>query len=219
MEFIFQISDYNDPALEAETAELLRQRLEAYSRQAAPGLWKATDKLNAYAAKGPGREKRRKRYCVYGAFLIALGIFTLVPGLTEPKIPSLIFAGGFAVAWGVWSLCFRERKPPALPASCRKEAAELLANHREAYWEQSRAEVRVDEAGISITVDEIQNNVPYGEITGVFEAERLWLLVYSGEKAMLLQKQDLRAGEEGAFLPYLQKHIKNSNLPYKGEST
>ena len=32
MEFLFQITNYNDPALDAEAAELLRQRLEARSR-------------------------------------------------------------------------------------------------------------------------------------------------------------------------------------------
>ena len=78
-EVVFHLSGYHDPALDEETVQLLVQRLEAHSRRAAPEIWAATDKLNAYAAKGPGREKRRTRYRVYGVILLALGIFVLVP--------------------------------------------------------------------------------------------------------------------------------------------
>lgn len=208
MEFQFKPTSCDDPALDAETAELMRQRLEAGSRKVMPGMWKVTDKLNAYASKGPDREKRLTRCRVYGVLLIALGIFALVPGLMEPRTPSLIWAGG----WAIFAGCFefylvKGKKPLRPPASCRKEAARLLANYREVYREQSK--VRVDEAGISVTAGEIQNTVPYGEITGVFETERLWLLVYSGEKALLLQKKDLVSGEPEKFRPYLQGKIIN----------
>ena len=87
MDFIFHITNYDDPALDAEAAELLRQRLEAKSRQTVPGMWRVTDRLNARASKGPGRETRR-RYRVYGVLLMALGVFALVPGLMEPQIPA-----------------------------------------------------------------------------------------------------------------------------------
>ena len=40
-------------------------------------------------------------------------------------------------------------------------------------------------------------------MTGAFESEQLWLLVCSGERAILLQKKDLIAGEAEKFLPYL----------------
>ena len=75
MEFVFRISRYDDPSLEEETTRLLARRLEIRSREAIPGLWKAIDNLNAYAAKGPGRETRRVRYRVYGVLLTSMGIF------------------------------------------------------------------------------------------------------------------------------------------------
>ena len=103
MEFAFHLSPYDAPFLEEEAARLLAQRLEAHSREAVPGLWKAVDNLNAYAAKGPGRETRRTRYRVYGAVLIALGIFVLVPGLAEPRTPSLIAAGTIGIVSGILS--------------------------------------------------------------------------------------------------------------------
>lgn len=207
MEFVFQLSDYHDPALDGETAELLRQRLEAYSRQAMPRLWKVTDRLNAHTADTAAR--RRKRYRVYGVILIALGVFALVPGLTEPRIPGLILAGSFATAWGLWSLFLRERKPPAPPPSCCKEAAGLLEDQRRVNWKEAQGMVRVDEAGVTWSAGDICETVPYGEITGVFETERLWMLTCWRDLAMLLQKKDLVSGKVEDFLPYLQGKIAN----------
>lgn len=217
MEFVFRPSSYDCPALEAETAELLRRRLEARSRQAAPGVWRVTDKLNAHAAKGPGIGKRR--YRVYGVILIALGIFALVPGLMEPRIPSLIVTGGFAALMGVWCLCLRERRPLQPPASCRREAAALLKARRETDWDALRAEVRFDEAGWFVKTAEGESRTAYEDLRSVFETERLWLLVGGTEQALLLQKKDLVSGEAGDFLPYLQGKIINQSLPHKGEST
>lgn len=208
MEFLFQITNYDDPALEAEAAELLRQRLEARSREVVPGMWKVTDRLNARAARGPGREKRR-RYRVYGVLLVALGVFALVPGLMEPWIPSLIAAGGFAVIMGVWCLCLREKRPLQRPASCKKEAAELLAGRRAVDWGKAAAEVRFDGSGMTVSAQEDREAVPYGDMTGIFETERLWLLVYGGEKALLLQKKDLTSGAAAEFPPFLRDKINN----------
>lgn len=218
MEFVFRVSNYDAPELESETAELLRRRLEARSRQVMPGMWKVTDKLNAHAAKGPGRRTRR-RYKVYGVILIALGVFALVPGLMEPRIPSLIVTGGFAALMGVWCLCLRERRPLQPPASCRREAAALLKARRETDWDALRAEVRFDEAGWFVKTAEGESRTAYEDLRSVFETERLWLLVGGTEQALLLQKKDLVSGEAGDFLPYLQGKIINQSLPHKGEST
>lgn len=217
MEFVFRVSNYDAPELEFETAGLLRQWLEARSRQVMPGMWKVTDKLNAYAAKGPGIGKRR--YRVYSVILIALGIFALVPGLMEPRIPSLIVTGGYAALMGVWCLCLRERRPLQPPASCKKAAAELLKALRETDWETLQAEVRFDNAGWTVRTAKGSSQTAYDGLKRVFETERLWLLIYGAEASLLLQKKDLVSGEAGDFLPYLQGKIINQNLPYKGEST
>lgn len=213
-EFVFQLSGYHDPALDEETVRLLVQRLEAHSRKAVPGIWAATDKLNAYAAKGPGREKRRTRYRIYGVILLALGIFMLVPGLMEPRTPILIGAGLFAILSGVLEFCLvREKKPPAPPASCRKEAAELLQTRRSIDWSlpENRTELRFDGTGLSISAGEQTKAVPYSDMTAIYETERLWLLLYGAEQAVLLQKKDLTAGDTAEFLPYLQKKIAENN--------
>ena len=210
MEFTFHLSPYDAPFLGGEPARLLAQRLEAHSREAVPGLWKAVDNLNAYAAKGPGRETRRTRYRVYGAVLIALGIFVLVPGLAEPRTPSLIAAGTIGIVSGILSFCLtRKKRAPSPPASCRKEAARLLSQRRGVDWTlpENRTELRFDEAGLAILTGGKEDAVPYGEMTAVYETERLWLLLCGGEQAILLQKKDLTKGDAAEFAPCLREKI------------
>lgn len=210
MNFVFQISDYGDPAVEAETAELLRQRLENRSRQAVPGLWKVTDRLNARTVDDDAAARRRKRCRVYGVFLIALGVFALVPGLMEPRIPGLIFTGGLAVLTGLLEFCLaRKKRPLAPPASCRKEAEELLKRQRETDWETLRAEVCFDETGWHVTTAEGGSQTSYQRCRGVFETEHLWMLVGEKDMALLLQKRDLVQGDAAAFLPYVREKLQS----------
>lgn len=108
--FLFQISNYDDPALDTETPKLLHQRLEEHSRRTIPWMWKVTDRLNAHAANGPGRETRWTRYRVYGVFLLALGVFALIPGLMEPRTPALIGAGTLAISSGILEFCLAKKE-------------------------------------------------------------------------------------------------------------
>jgi hypothetical protein len=206
--FLFQISSYSDPALDAEAAELLRQRLETHSRRAMPGMWSCTDRLNAYAAKGPGRETRQTRYRVFGVLLLALGIFTLVPGLMEPQTPALIGAGAFALLAGVFAFSLtRKRTPAKAPAACKKEAQTLLARLRTMDWAKDPVQVSFDEAGMTFCSGETKQLVPCNEIKSVFETEHLWLLIYDEEKALLLQKRDCISGNAAEFFPCLTQTI------------
>ena len=202
MEFVFRITDYSDPALDAETAELLRQRLEARSREAMPGMWQVTDRLEAWAT--PAVKGRRRRYALQGAALIALGVFAVVPGLMEPRVPSLILTGSLSILAGLLTIYgAKVKSPPEPPASCKKEAAELLAGWRALDGPGAPVEVRFDENGLSVSAGEDRETVPYGDMTGIFGTERLWLLVYGGERALLLQKKDLVSGGAERFLPYV----------------
>lgn len=211
MEFVFRITDYSDPALDAETAELLRQRLEARSREAAPGMWKVTDRLEAWAA--PAVKGCRRRYALQGAALIALGVFALVPGLMEPRVPSLILTGSLSILAGLLTIYGAKVKShPEPPASCRREAAKLLKFPRETDWEALQAQVRFDETGWTVKTAEGESRTGYGQLRGVFESERLWLLVCEKDMAMLLQKRDLVSGETGNFLPCLQDIINQNHL-------
>lgn len=206
MEFVFRLSDYGDPALDGEAARLLEQRLEAHSRRAAPGVWRWVDRLRACAAGG--QERRRRR--IHGAVLLALGVFLLVPGLAEPGSPVLIGAGVLgAVYGGLLVLWTGEKRPSPPPASCRREAAKLLEQRRGTDWSGMEGRLCVDGSGLSADLAGKREHISFGEMTGAFESERLWLLVCGGEKAILLQKKDLIAGEAEKFLPYLWENITN----------
>lgn len=206
--FLFQISSYDSPALDMETARLFQQRLEAHSRRTVPFMWNVTDKLNAHSAKGPGREVRRVRYRIYGALLLALGIFALVPGLMAPRTPSLILVGAFAIIAGLLEFYLAcQKKPLCVPASCQQEARELLSGRRAIDWSKVTVTVCFDETGMTVSTGEKQEVVSYDKMTGIFETENLWLLVYADEKGLLLQKQDLISGDVEGFLPYLHRRI------------
>ena len=87
-----------------------------------PALWKLTDRLEA-RVKG-----RRRRYTLQGSAQIALGAFILVLGLMEPRVPILIFIGPLGILAGLLTIYgAKVKSPPQPPASCKKEAAELLA--------------------------------------------------------------------------------------------
>ena len=207
--FLFQISNYDEPALDIETAQLLCQRLEAHSRRALPGMWKVTDSMNNYAGEGPGRKKRQGRFRVYGVILIALGIFVLVPGLVEPREPALILAGAVAIIAGLLSLFLaRKEKADVVPASCKKEAEKLLEGRRAIDWNNANSKVEFDEKGMTISFGENRETVSYDQISEMFESKHLWLLIYGSEKALLLQKKDLVSGDADLFTSQILEKAK-----------
>ena len=184
--YLFQISNYDDPAVERETAELLHQRLEAESRRRCPAMWNAIDRIRTHAAKGPTHEKRAVRCRVYGVFLLALGLLTLILGLTPPRITDVIIVGG--------------RTSSRIPASCKKEARKVLELQRTVDWEKLKTTIRFEDAGITICAEENEEHLPYTRIKSAFESLHLWLVVCDDECALLLQKKDLRAGNADSFL-------------------
>ena len=121
--YLFQISNYDDPAVDRETAELLHRRLEAESRRRCPAMWNAIDRIRTHAAKGPAREKRTVRYRIYGVFLLALGLLTLILGLMPPKTTDVIIVGGAVIIAGLLEFALgRGRTPPRIslcPQRCR----------------------------------------------------------------------------------------------------
>lgn len=211
MEFTFHISGYDDPALDGEAAQALEQRLAAYSRAVMPKMWSVTDKLNARAAKGPGRDARRKKNRIYGVLLLAMAVFVLVPGLTEPRIPALVCAGVFALAASLFCLWLsRAEKPAGSPTSCREEAAQLLERLRGLDWtaEENRMEVRFDPEGMTLSKgDTAQKRQPWSGLTALYETEHIWMLLYGEDQALILQKKDLTAGEPGEFPGYVRESI------------
>ena len=202
--YLFQISNYDDPAVDRETAELLHQRLEAESRQRCPTMWNAIDRIRTHAAKGPkgpAREKRKVRYRIYGVFLLALGLLTLILGLMPPRTTDVIIVGGAVIIAGLLEFALaRGRTPPRIPASCKKEVRKALELRRAVDWEKLKTTIRFEDAGITICAEENEEHLSYTRIKSAFESLHLWLVVCDDECALLLQKKDLRSGDADSFL-------------------
>ena len=97
MEFVFQLSSYDSPELEAETVRALDRLMEAHSRSVLPGVWAVTDRINQnsrYAAEWPNQQRAAKRCRFYGALMLGIGIFMLIPGLMEPRKLLVVLLGG-----------------------------------------------------------------------------------------------------------------------------
>ncbi len=205
--YLFQISNYDDPAVERETAELLHQRLEAESRRRCPAMWNAIDRIRTHAAEGPTgptREKRAVRCRVYGVFLLALGLLTLILGLTPPRTTDVIIVGGAVIIAGLLEFALaRGRTSPRIPASCKKEARKVLELQRTVDWEKLKTTIRFEDAGITICAEENEEHLPYTRIKSAFESLHLWLVVCDDEFALLLQKKDLILGETDKFFSYI----------------
>ena len=205
--YLFQISNYDDPAVERETAELLHQRLEAESRRRCPAMWNAIDRIRTHAAKGPKgptREKRTVRYRIYGVFLLALGLLTLILGLMPPRTTDVIIVGGAVIIAGLLEFALaRGRTPPRIPASCKKEAQKALELRRTVDWEKLKTTIRFEDAGITICAEENEEHLSYTRIKSAFESLHLWLVVCDDEHALLLQKKDLILGETDKFFSYI----------------
>ena len=162
--YLFQISNYDDPTVDRETAELLHRHLEAESRRRCPAMWNAIDRIRTHAAKGPARERRTVRCRIYGVFLLALGLLTLILGLMPPRTTDVIIAGllEFALARG--------RTPPRIPASCKKEARKALELRRTVDWEKLKTTIRFEDAGITICAEENEEHLSYTRIKSAFES-------------------------------------------------
>ena len=202
--YLFQISNYDDPAVDRETAELLHRHLEAESRRRCPAMWNAIDRIRTHAAKGPkgpAREKRKVRYRIYGVFLLALGLLTLILGLMPPRTTDVIIVGGAAIIAGLLEFALaRGRTPPRIPASCKKEARKALELRRTVDWEKLKTAIHFEDAGITICTEENEEHLSYTRIKSAFESLHLWLVVCDDECALLLQKKDLRSGNADSFL-------------------
>ena len=161
--YLFQISNYDDPAVDRETAELLHRHLEAESRRRCPAMWNAIDRIRTHAAKGPkgpAREKRKVRYRIYGVFLLALGLLTLILGLMPPRTTDVIIVGGAVIIAGLLEFALaRGRTPPRIPASCKKEARKTLELRRAVDWEKLKTAIRFEDAGITICAEENEEHL------------------------------------------------------------
>ena len=80
--------------LEEELAAAIEKRTEIFSRASLQGMWKKTDALNRYAARGSRRKGILRKVLPW--VLILAGLFLAIPGVMEPKeLRTPLIAGAF----------------------------------------------------------------------------------------------------------------------------
>ena len=182
--------------LEEALAAALEKRMEIFSRTSLPGMWKKTDALNRYAARGNGRKGVLRKILPW--VLILAGLFLTIPGLMEPKeLRTPLIAGAFFMLLGVSSLL--RRRPARRKGSFRQAAAGMLQNT--SGLAEASVQVVFDDEGMKVITQDGARAVPYEEMEMLIETPRLYLLTYGG-KATLLQKKDL-SGDAAAFTALL----------------
>ena len=188
-----------EAGLEEELAAALEKRMEIFSRASLPKMWKKTDALNRYAARGNGRKGVLRKILPW--VLILAGLFLAVPGLMEPKeLRTPLIAGAFFMLLGVSSLL--RRRPARRKGSFRQAAAGMLQNT--AALATMSVQVVFDDDGMKVITQEDERSVSYAEMEMLIETPQLYLLTYGG-KATLLQKKDL-TGDAEAFVGFLSAH-------------
>ena len=188
--------------LEEELAAALEKRMEIFSRASLPGMWKKTDALNRYAARGSGRKGILRK--ALPLVLILAGLFLAIPGLMEPKeLRTPLIAGAFFMLLGVSSLL--RQRPARRKGSFRQAAAGMLQNT--SGLEEASVQVVFDDDGMKVITQEGTRAVPYEEMEMLIETPQLYLLTYGG-RATLLQKKDM-TGDTQAFVGFLSAHALN----------
>ena len=179
-----------EAGLEEELAAALEKRMEIFSRASLPGMWKKTDALNRYAARGSGRKGVLRKILPW--VLILAGLFLTIPGLMEPKeLRTPLIAGAFFMLLGISSLLRQ-----------RRAAAGMLQNT--SGLAEASVQVVFDDEGMKVITQDSTRTVPYEEMEMLIKTPQLYLLTYGG-KATLLQKKDL-TGDAEAFVGFLSAH-------------
>lgn len=201
--FVFIPTSYDREQLLPQVSRALEKQTELASRQRYPGLWRTTDSLRSISK---GRSRSRLRTRVMSVVCLILGVFLLVPGLMDPQELAVpLVTGAVAVAVGIGGLCGgrKKRKNPF------DRSAGILLSGLRALPEAESLQVCFSPEGMkgAETVPDAYA-VPWEGFTCAVETADTFLLVYE-EKALLLQKKDLKEGTPEEFRALLATHIQN----------
>ncbi|NLA87678.1 MAG: YcxB family protein [Clostridiales bacterium] len=200
MEYLFQLSKYDQDGIEAQVSKALEKRTELKSRRKYPGLWRNIDRLNVPKAPQPVLRRRVIRYRIYGAVLLALGIFLFVPGLIEPdKLLVPLIAGVICLLSGLVCLLPRRKKPSR---QFKAAASKLLAG-AQAFEQVENAPVlvRFTQDGMMLPDGKV---VPYDCFDAIVETESIYLFTWNA-RVTVLQKRDFIAGTHADFLSFMRE--------------
>ena len=192
--YVFRITAIGEEYL-PQISYALEKRTELLSRNQYPGMWKATDKLNAI----PQKEKSQRRNRLKSVLFLVLGVFCFVGGVMDPKeLTAPLIIGAAAILWGGFGL-FRgkiKRKNPF------DKSAWLLLEQRKT---TDDATVAFNESGMTIAAGGDEELVPYDKMEYIVEAEGMLLLTFD-EKVIAVKKADMICGDMEGFHAFITEH-------------
>lgn len=199
MLFTFLLSPYEECG-KSQLFDALKKLTEMKSRKECPKMWVAIDKLNA-VPKGSKSisERSRKRSKVYGAFLVILGLFALIPGIMAPKeLMSVLIAGAVAFLLGIFYLI-----QPRIDSDKRlhKETERIWSGYK-SLDDGKRTKVSFQDTGIW------ENDRKLVSFENLLQAVfcRDIILVNWEKSFTLLQKKDLQNADAEQLLQFMKTH-------------
>ena len=213
IEFIFQVTDLNEEVLVPQISKALEKRTELRSRQTAPKMWNATDKLNESNKMTEEEKKRRRmRKKILGVLFMILGVILFVPGLVkrDGNMMALI-VGAIAIIVGFNNF----RTSGEVKRNSEKfdnAAREFLTGHKESLKNNKVQICFSGEEMITVMgeLDELdQDAVSFDQIEYVMETEDIFFAIYQG-RGIVLQKKDLdqELGTLDEFRVFVNKNVK-----------
>lgn len=202
--YVFELTPLDPAALQEQVAMALEKRTELISRARYANLWKITDKLRG--GEKPLVRRNLRRTKALGFVNLCLGIFLLIPGLTDPKkMWGPLLMGILGIVVGLNGLL---RVKKAKPDRFDHAAATLLRGRDR--LEPGSCTVTLDNKGLTVSQEGKLTQAAWEDFRCVVETADLLLVCYDNS-AVALPKCDLR-GSMNALRNTLQKKVRFAQI-------
>lgn len=203
MEFIFLLSHYEEQN-KSQLFYTLKKLTAMKSRKATPHMWAIIDKLDTVPKVSENVfEKRRKRYKLYGVFLIILGLFAIIPSLMAPnELLAVLISGIVALLLGVIYLFQPQINSDK---SLHKETDHIWSEYQ-VFDENENATIIFRDAGI---YENEKMLISFSDLSQAVFCQDIILFIW--EKGfILLQKKDLASSNVTEFINFITSKSHNS---------
>lgn len=211
MDYVFELEPVTDEALLPQLSGVLQARTELVSRAKYPRMWRTADRLGSGPRVSPEVKRQRKaRYRIYGAALLALGVFLLIPAATNPNaglLPMIVGALSLFMSLQAfrWSSDKGLFKTPE--ADFEKPARQLLDGLAAPGRQGGR--VTFANAGIELKPSAGEAaGVDYRDVDFLFETADL-IVFTDGKRIIVLRKAELSGGDLDGWRELVVKKTKN----------
>ncbi len=208
MDYVFDLAPITDEELLPQISAALQARTELVSRAKYPKMWRMTDRLGSGPRESAETTRRRRvRYRIYGAALLALGVFLFLPAvLGGSKNLVLMLAGAISLFMGLQA--FRWSSDKGLLKTDFEKPARQLLDGLAAPGRQG-ARVTFANAGIELKPSAGEAaGVDYRDVDFLFETADL-IVFTDGKRIIVLRKGELAGGDVDGWRSFVVKKTEN----------